>query len=170
MNNLRIGGFTPFSTVDYPDMLVSVIFLQGCNWRCYYCHNKSLLPNTKSGCLEFDTILEFIKTRINLIDGVVFSGGEPLIQSGLLDAIKEIKQLGLLVGLHTSGSCPNRLLEVLGLVDWVCLDLKTRLEEHSNVTNVKNSGIDAFRSAEILRQSSVKYMIKFSKGEIYDRK
>lgn len=90
-NPLYIGGVVSLSTVDYPDYIASVIFLQGCCWRCKYCHNRLLQPIELSYSLPWEDILELLNSRRGFVDAVVFSGGEPLLQEGLPEAMLEVK-------------------------------------------------------------------------------
>ena len=124
-----VGGIAPFSTTDFPGRLAAVLFLQGCPWRCGYCHNPHLVPARRdpeenSREHAWDDVLAFLRSRRGLLDGVVFSGGEPTAQPGLADAIREVRALGFAIGLHTGGAYPRRLASVLPLVDWVGFDAK----------------------------------------------
>lgn len=152
---LRIGGVTPLSASDYPGKLAAVLYCQGCAWRCGYCHNPHLLEKKSSREIPWADILVFLRRRQGLLDAVVFSGGEPTLQPGLGEAMREVKRLGYLVGLHTAGIVPRRLGEVLPLVDWVGMDLKASWENHSSVTGVAGSGMRAKRSMELLLTSGV---------------
>ena len=87
---LRVGGITPLTTIDFPGKLAAVVFCQGCPWRCGYCHNPGLLDATQPGPLDWDDVLALLRQRHGLLDGVVFSGGEPLAQSGLPDALARV--------------------------------------------------------------------------------
>lgn len=140
---LDVGGFTPLSTTDWPGQLAAVVFVQGCPWRCHYCHNPSLQPR-QSGCGRdahtWDRLLGTLKQRQGLLDGVVFSGGEPTLDAGLERAMREVRELGFQVGLHTAGLYPQRLAKVLPLVDWVALDIKTEFEDYKAITSVPRSG------------------------------
>jgi pyruvate formate lyase activating enzyme len=131
------------STTDWPGQLAAVVFVQGCPWRCHYCHNPSLQPR-QSGCGRdshtWDRLLSTFKQRQGLLDGVVFSGGEPTLDVGLEAAMHEVRELGFLVGLHTAGLYPQRLAKVLALVDWVALDIKTEFEDYKAITSVPRSG------------------------------
>jgi pyruvate formate lyase activating enzyme len=152
---LRIGGVTPLSASDYPDKLAAVLYCQGCAWRCTYCHNTHLLEKRSAREIPWADILVFLKKRQGLLDAVVFSGGEPTLQPSLGQAIRDVKALGYLVGLHTAGIVPERLREVLELVDWVSMDLKAPFHEHERVTRVPGSGARAQRSMELLLASGV---------------
>ena len=152
---LRIGGVTRLSASDYPGKLAAVLFCQGCAWRCSYCHNTHLLEKRSACEIPWADILAFLKKRQGLLDAVVFSGGEPTLQPELGEAMQEVKALGYLVGLHTAGIVPERLQEVLPLVDWVSMDLKAPFHGHDRVTQVAGSGKRAQRSMELLLASGV---------------
>ncbi|MHB1402662.1 MAG: anaerobic ribonucleoside-triphosphate reductase activating protein [Thiobacillus sp.] len=137
---LRVGGLTPLSTTDWPGMLAAVVFCQGCPWRCGYCHNPGLIPPRGDHEIPWEDVLVFLRRRQGLLDGVVFSGGEPTAQAGLADAMREVRALGFKVGLHTGGMYPQRLAAVLPLVDWVGLDVKAPFAEYARVTGVAGSG------------------------------
>ncbi len=121
---LKIGGVQRFSTLDYPGKMSAVLFLQGCQWACEFCHNVHLQPIQSAGIIDFESVLPWLETRKGKLDAVVFSGGEPLLQSNLPLAIEKTRLLGFKIGLHTSGSLPKRLAEVLPLTDWVGFDFK----------------------------------------------
>jgi len=148
-----VGGLTPLSTVDWPGELAAVVFCQGCAWNCPYCHNASLRPfgpakGAPQGVSEPDApagqnvpgappwaeILEWLKTRQGLLDAVVFSGGEPLLQPGLARAMRDVRGLGFKIGLHTSGMDPAALARVLPLADWIGLDVKAPRAAYDRVT------------------------------------
>ena len=152
---LRIGGLTPLSASDYPDKLAAVVFCQGCAWRCHYCHNPHLLKKKSSAEVPWSEIVSFLEKRRGLLDAVVFSGGEPTLQAWLQQAMQEVKALGYLVGLHTAGIVPGRLAQVLPLVDWVSMDLKSGFDSHEQVTGVRGSGERARESYELIRASGV---------------
>ena len=111
--DIHVGGITPFTTIDFPGRLAAVIFCQGCPWRCRYCHNRHLLESGEAGQYSWNDTFRWLETRRGLLDGVVFSGGEPLLQKQLPEAIGQIHQNGFEVALHTSGVYPERLSKVL---------------------------------------------------------
>jgi pyruvate formate lyase activating enzyme len=153
---LKIGGVTPFTSIEFPGRLAAVLFCQGCPWRCGYCHNPHLLPDEANGVNDWRDAIHFLKKRHGLLDAVVFSGGEPTIQQGLPDAIREVKEIGLKVGLQTSGAYPECLRETLPLVDLVTMDIKAPFEEYDGITGVAGSGEIARKSAELVLQSGVR--------------
>lgn len=126
-DSLRLGGFVPFSTVDYPGQLSAVLFCQGCPWRCRYCHNPHL-QEFSTGDISWSEVQSFLERRVGLLNAVVFSGGEPTAQRGLEPAMRWVRSLGFRVGLHTAGIYPGRLRHILPLVDWVGLDIKAPLD------------------------------------------
>lgn len=147
---MQIGGFIPFTTIDFPLVNTScVVFCQGCPWHCPYCQNRDL-QLFSSGSLNWDDILSKIEERKNFLEGVVFSGGDPLFQDDLKGALEDVRALGLKTGLHTAGPWPERLAEVLPLLDWVGLDIKTCFDDYDTVTGVPNSGKKAEKSLKLL--------------------
>jgi pyruvate formate lyase activating enzyme len=152
---LRVGGLARLSATDYPGKLAAVVFCQGCAWRCGYCHNPELQPARGEREIAWAEVRAFLERRRGLLDAVVFSGGEPTQQRGLESAMREVKAMGFLVGLHTAGIVPWRLAKVLPLVDWAAMDVKAKLEEHESVTRVAGSGERARQSLELLRASGV---------------
>ena len=157
---LRVGGLTPLSTTDWPGMLVAVVFCQGCPWRCSYCHNPHLIPAHGADEIPWDAVLALLHRRRGLLDGVVFSGGEPTAQDGLADAMREVRTLGFKVGLHTGGAYPRRLAEVLPWVDWVGLDAKAPFADYARITGVAGSGTRAQASLDAVLAAGVPYEIR----------
>ncbi len=143
-----IGGFTPFSTIDWPGKLASTVFISGCPWRCHYCHNPHL--QTRRHGESWPQILNFLKSRINLLDGVVLSGGEPLSDRFFEKMICDIQQQGFELALHTSGMYPGRLKKALPQLQWVGLDIKTTERRYENLTGQTKSFAQTAQSLEIL--------------------
>lgn len=160
MCELRIGGFVPFSTVDYPGQLAAVVFCQGCSWRCRYCHNPHLLPARRQAQHTWAEILAFLEKRRGLLDAVVFSGGEPTLQAGLVQALREVRALGYRVGLHSAGVAPSRLAPLLPHVDWLGLDIKAPRHAYPRITGVPGSGEAAFASLELVLKAGVAYELR----------
>lgn len=155
MRELLIGGVETFSTVDFPDRLAAVVFMQGCPWRCPFCYNQSIQQIGKETGFLWAKFIEFLQRRQGKLDGVVFSGGEPLVQDGLLDAMQEVKSLGFEIGLHTGGYRPEHLAKVLPIVDWVGLDIKAPLdiERYKDITKTNHLSA-VLQSLDILVQSN----------------
>ncbi|MCM2304447.1 MAG: anaerobic ribonucleoside-triphosphate reductase activating protein [Elusimicrobia bacterium] len=154
---LRLGGLTPLSTTDYPGALAAVLFCQGCPWRCSYCHNPHLIPADAEPEREWGAARAFLRGRKGLLDAVVFSGGEPTLQDGLADAMREVRGMGFKVGLHTGGAYPERLRDLLPLVDWVGLDVKGSFERYEAVNGVPGSGGKALESLRLVVESGVEH-------------
>ena len=152
---LRLGGWTPLSTTDYPGRLAAVLFCQGCPWSCLYCHNPHLIPADAPPQRDWNAILDFLRRRDGLLDAVVFSGGEPTLQAGLAEAMREVRGLGFRIGLHTAGPYPERLAEVLSHVDWVGFDVKAPFETYGRINGVPESGAKARESLRLLVASGV---------------
>lgn len=133
MRPLNIAGLHRSSLIDFPKKIASVVFTQGCNLRCPWCHNSRLVPaqlSEESADFDPEKCLAFIKSRSDLMDGVVITGGEPLLQPSLGGFIQAIKEMGLLVKLDTNGTLPSRLKKFLDadLIDYVAMDIKAPLE------------------------------------------
>lgn len=129
--NLIVGGVETFSTVDFPGHMAAVVFLQGCPWRCPFCYNTPLQKIGAETNFVWSKFVEFLERRKGILDAVVFSGGEPLVQDNLAQAMSQVRDMGYKIALHTGGYRPEKLAEVLPLVDWVGFDIKTPfVEEH----------------------------------------
>lgn len=152
---LRLGGLTPLSTTDYPGALAAVLFLQGCPWRCSYCHNPHLIAADAPPERAWADALEFLERRRGLLDAVVFSGGEPTAQAGLAGAARAARALGFKVGLHTGGAYPERLEALLPLLDWVGLDVKAPFADYAAVNGAPGSGAKAKESLRLIVKSGV---------------
>ena len=117
---MRIGGFVPFTSIDYPGELAAVVFCQGCPWRCSYCHNPHLLDARSTELLDWQALLEVLSLRKGLLDAVVFSGGEPTLQDTLPGAITEVKKMGFTGRRHLNRLSPGHtltsLIQDLGVV------------------------------------------------------
>jgi pyruvate formate lyase activating enzyme len=133
---MKIAALVKTSLVDYPGLIAAVIFTQGCNFRCVYCHNYDLLAVEKKGeYLSETAVLKFLKGRQNFLDGLVITGGEPTLQAGLIPFITQVKQLGYQVKLDTNGTAPLILRELLAakLLDFVAMDVKASPERYAKI-------------------------------------
>lgn len=156
-DSLQIAGIVPMSTVDWPDHLCATVFLQGCPWNCFYCHNQHLIPTRTPGTVSWGEVRSLLRRRRGLLDGVVLTGGEALRQDALADAAAEVKEMGFAVGLHTAGAYPGRLRDLLaaGLVDWVGLDAKALPEHYEEVVGRGGAAVRAQESLEVALASGV---------------
>lgn len=168
-NRLLVGGIVSLTTVDYPDHLAAVVFLQGCPWRCVYCHNPHLQTISQEESLPWEDVLNLLDTRRGFIEAVVFSGGEPLFQGALLPAIADVKQLGFKIGLHTAGTYPDRFATVVPFLDWVGFDVKQTFNDYQLITNIFGSGEKALESLQILLASNVDYEVRMTLHESIEK-
>jgi len=138
---LRIAGLEKCSTVDFPGGLAAVLFAPGCNYRCFYCHNRQILESPP--LLDEAEVFRFLKKRTGLLDAVVFSGGEPTLQHDLADAAKAVRALGYKIKLDTNGSRPEVLKSLLdeNLLDYVAMDYKAPFGDYSAITGHDASGV-----------------------------
>lgn len=154
-----VGGLTPLSTTDWPGRLAATVFCQGCAWDCPYCHNAGLRA-FGAGERFWAEVLALLETRRGLLEAVVFSGGEPLLQPGLAEAMHEVRDLGFKVGLHTSGMAPEALARVLPLTDWIGLDVKAPRTAYGRITGVAASADAAWESLDLVRKSGVAFELR----------
>lgn len=164
MTDLAIAGIQPLSTVDWPGKLAAVLFLQGCPWSCPYCHNFGILDPNVPGVVPWEDVVALLNRRKGLLDGVVFSGGEATRQAALVDAARQVKELGFQVGLHTSGAYPRIFEDLLNqhLVDWVGLDVKAIPGDYAEVAGPAVSAVKAERSLSALVKSGIDYEVRFT--------
>lgn len=153
-----VGGLTPFTTIDFPGRLAAVVFCQGCPWRCGYCHNPHL-HSPQGRERPWSDVLDWLETRQGLLDGVVFSGGEPLLQRGLAAALGEVRTRGFATALHTAGIYPERLAAVLPTLDWVGFDVKGPFEDYRRITGA-GDGETALAALEELLKAGTDHEIR----------
>jgi pyruvate formate lyase activating enzyme len=137
--DLGIKGFLPVSMLDWDGNLVSTLFTGGCNFRCPYCHNSDLVVNShRLEDISFEVIEKHLIAKDGWLDGVVVTGGEPLIHPRLNELLKRIKSLGYCVKLDTNGALPGALQKLLEeeLVDYVAMDIKTSFVKYQQVTKL----------------------------------
>ena len=154
---LRVGGMVPLTTIDYPGQLACVLFCQGCAWRCRYCHNPQLIPPRGTEQVDWRRVMAFLQRRQDLLDAVVFSGGEPTLQDALPGAMDEVRAMGFHIGLHSAGIKPAAFAKALAGADWVGFDVKALPEDCQAITRVEGSGTANWRSLEHLLASDVDY-------------
>ncbi|PIS32305.1 anaerobic ribonucleoside-triphosphate reductase activating protein [Candidatus Peregrinibacteria bacterium CG08_land_8_20_14_0_20_41_10] len=135
---MLLAGLEKLSLIDYPEQISAILFTQGCNFRCPFCHNPELIPlENKYPFSEKDLFL-FLDKRHGLLDGVTITGGEPLLQHNLVSLIEKIKAKDFLVKLDTNGTNPVLLKKLIktGLVDYWAMDIKGPLEKYAFITKV----------------------------------
>lgn len=158
---MKIGGFIKTSFVDYPGKIASVVFTQGCNLRCSYCHNASLMAaeNRTDGILP-EEIFQWLAGRKDMIDSVVISGGEPTLQTDLKVFIEELKLMNFLVKLDTNGTNPDVLRTLLDeeLLDFIAMDIKAPLNKYHSISGTSQLNLSLIReSAELIKTCGIEY-------------
>ncbi|MBN2831096.1 MAG: anaerobic ribonucleoside-triphosphate reductase activating protein [Candidatus Omnitrophica bacterium] len=159
---MKIGGFVRSSLVDYPGKVAAVIFTQGCNFRCPYCHNPQLVyPEFFTEPVPFEYVWEFLGERRGLLEGVVFSGGEPTLQDDLPEVIRKVRSLGYAVKLDTNGSNPDVLAEVLPHLDYIAMDIKAPFgDAYARVCGVTMDDYEIRRSMLLIRATGLSYAFR----------
>lgn len=148
-----ISGLQKLTLLDYPGKVACTVFTGGCNFRCPFCHNASLvLPDMVDNAIPDDDILSFLKKRAGTLDGVAITGGEPLLHKGIDDFLRRVKDLGYMVKLDTNGSFPDHLEKIIneGLADRIAMDIKNSPELYP-----KTIGIPGFDIAPVERSKNL---------------
>lgn len=157
-DNLVIGGMAAFSTVDYPQHLAATLFLQGCPWRCHYCHNPHLIPlQPGDEEITWQQAHRQLKSRQGLLEAVVFSGGEPTIQKALLPALQQTRELGFRNGLHTGAPHLKLLEPLLPWLDWVGLDIKALPADYEIITTNRHAELESWAAIGALQKAGVDF-------------
>ena len=151
-----IGGIQRTSLLDFPDKISAIVFAQGCNFNCGYCHNPDLL-NSKKDIYSTDVFFEFLDKRKGKLDGVVITGGEATLQPDLITFIKEIKARGFLVKLDTNGYRPDVIEQALPFIDYIAMDIKAPLKKYNEITRINIDTQKIEKSIEIIMNSKVDY-------------
>lgn len=155
---MNIGGLQKVSLIDYPGKISAIIFTQGCNFRCPYCHNPQLVdPKLYRPCLFSKDILDFLAHRRGKLDAVTITGGEPTLQEDLIPLIQKIRKMGFAVKLDSNGSRPDVLAHLLKdkLLDFIALDIKAPLDKYSQVVKVQMDTGAIAQSVRLVIQSKI---------------
>lgn len=164
---MKIAGLQKNSTIDYPGYLSSVIFVSGCNYNCYYCHNRHLLDAEEKVLKE--EVFNFLEKRKGLIDGVVITGGEPSLYSELPSFISDIKSMGYMIKLDTNGTNPDMVKSLIedNLIDYVAVDYKAPFYKYGLIDAVadeleiiKDNEANIRKSIEYIMNSGIDYEIR----------
>lgn len=155
---MKINGLLKLTLLDFPGYTACTVFFGGCNFRCPFCHNASLVRGEGED-ISVDEFFKFLSKREGIIDGVAVTGGEPLLQRELYDFLKRIKDMGFLVKLDTNGSFPEKLKELCraGLVDYVAMDIKSSPEGYSRAAGCNVSIEKVRESVDYLLSGAVDY-------------
>jgi pyruvate formate lyase activating enzyme len=155
---MDIAGLAKTSTIDYAGKIACVVFTAGCNYKCWYCHNKELLSNPL--LLDEHEFFSFLKKRASMLEGVVISGGEPTQQKDLLSFALKIKEMGYSIKLDTNGSNPKVLSNLLqnSAVDYVAVDYKAPFNRYLSVCKHDAAGVQ--ECAGILQKSHISWEMR----------
>lgn len=152
-----IGGLVKTSLIDYPGKIACVVFVTGCNFRCGYCHNRSLVNHEVEG-IPLEQVIIFLKKRKHQLEAIVISGGEPTLNQNVIDLIEIAKSLGYAVKLDTNGSNP-KMLELLikrNLIDYIAMDIKTTYAQYQDLTQYKSLHLIK-QSIQLIIESPIPY-------------
>ncbi len=143
-----IKGFQKLTLLDYPGKAAATIFTPGCDMRCPFCHNASLVLNEGDQLVDPEEVLAFLRKRKGILAGLAITGGEPLMQPDIMEFMKQVKDLGMEVKLDTNGSFPSRLEDILkaGLADYVAMDIKNCRAKYAVTSGLPESANDGLLS------------------------
>jgi len=156
---MLIGGFQKMTVLDFPGKIACILFTYGCNLKCPFCHNASLVIDDIEEFSE-DEIFKYLEKRKGILDGVCVSGGEPFLQPDIMDFLKKLKNTGLAVKIDTNGTFPEKLREAVenGLVDYVAMDIKNSKEKYPLITGIEGLKLDKIQqSVDFLLNSNIDY-------------
>ncbi|NLL56263.1 MAG: anaerobic ribonucleoside-triphosphate reductase activating protein [Clostridiales bacterium] len=158
---MDIKGFQKLTLLDFPGKVACTVFTGGCNFRCPFCHNSSLVVDIKNApSISQTEIINYLEKRKGILDGVCVSGGEPLMQKNLKRFLTKVKELGYQIKIDTNGSYPDILQSLIDqkLVDYVAMDIKNSPEKYALTTGLANIDLDKIKqSVNILMDSNIDY-------------
>lgn len=158
---MNFNGFQKLTLLDYPGKVACTLFTAGCNLRCPFCHNASLVTHIDNSNIYIkEEILSYLKKRQGILEGVCISGGEPLLQPDIEEFIREVKDLGYKVKLDTNGFFPDKLISLVdkGLIDYVAVDFKNTYKKYPATTGIENLDVSPFkRTVEFLLSGKVDF-------------
>jgi len=166
---VNIGGLQAFSLSDFPGCVSALVFAQGCNFRCPFCHNSRLVPMTADPRTLFPVrdVLDFLEDRKGRLDGVVVSGGEPTLQADLADFLSTLKTMGFAVKLDTNGSNPESLQRLVTerLLDYIAMDLKAPWVKYNRLTGIVAPIDKLKRSMGLIAESGIPHEFRTTRVE-----
>jgi pyruvate formate lyase activating enzyme len=157
---MLIGGLQKLSLIEYPGKIAAIIFTQGCNFRCSYCHNPELVkPALYATPLSEEILLEFLQSRLGRLQGVSITGGEPTMQKDLISVMKRLKSMGYAVKLDTNGSNPDMLREIIveKLADYIAMDVKAPFYSYQYVVRARIDTDAIEQSIRLIISSDIPY-------------
>jgi len=158
---MNIGGLQKTSLLDYPDSISAIIWTVDCNFRCPFCYNKNLVFK-KAELFSEEDVLDLLKQRKKLLDAVVVSGGEPLLQKDLIDFLKKVKKMGYLIKIDTNGTYPEKLQKLIDekLADYISMDVKAPKKKYNQLAGVKVDIAKIEKSIKLIKQNAPDYEFK----------
>lgn len=156
---MNFAGMQKLTLLDYPGKVACIVFTKGCNFRCPFCHNASLVEGGQGPLISDTEVLAFLSKRMGVLEGICISGGEPLLQKDIADFMRKVKKLGYAVKLDTNGSNPEILQDLIseGLVDYVAMDIKNTFEKYDKTCGTEVDISKIKKSIEILKTSKIDY-------------
>jgi pyruvate formate lyase activating enzyme len=157
---MKIGGLQKFSLIDFPGRISAIVFTQGCNFRCSYCHNPELVdPDQYGPILPEAEVISFLEKRRGRLDAVTLTGGEPTLQPDIDLFLREIKGMGYLTKVDTNGSNPDLIEKLIRdrLVDYLAMDVKGPLRMYERIANVKVDTVKIRRSIDLIAASGMEH-------------
>ena len=157
---MLLKGLQKTTLLDYPEKVACTVFTGGCNLRCPFCHNASLVNIVDNTEIDENEFFSFLKKRVNILDGVCITGGEPLLQKDIKEFISKIKALGYAVKLDTNGFYPQKLRELIeaGLVDYVAMDIKSSKSGYGRAVGIEDFDVSpVLESAELLLSGNLDF-------------
>lgn len=160
---MKINGLQKLTLLDFPGRTACTVFLAGCDFRCPFCHNFELTDSAADVVMESDELLEFLKGRTGLLDGVAFTGGEPTMRKDLPELLAAVKALGYATKLDTNGNHPKVLKRLLDehLVDYVAMDVKNSPERYAVTAGLERMDLSSVKeSLQLLKDSGIDYELR----------
>jgi pyruvate formate lyase activating enzyme len=163
--DMKIEGIQPFTLSDYPGHCAAIVFTAGCNYRCPFCHNKSLWTTHSDEAKYYQEEKNFfslLMDRKKILDGVVITGGEPTIQPDLLDFIKKIRYFDYKIKLDTNGSCPQILEKLIKdrFIHYIAMDIKAPLPKYSALSGLDISTAAILKSIQLISKSKINHLFR----------
>lgn len=158
---LPIYSLTPFTMLDFPERTACIVWFSGCNMRCPYCHNPQIVKG--KGYKDIQDVLAFLEKRQGLLDGVVLSGGEATLYSGLLDFVRDVKRMGYAIKLDTNGTRPEMIRSLLDeeLLDYISLDYKAPIKRFKRVSGANKQFENFSQTLDLLcEQNSIGFEVR----------
>lgn len=157
---MKVAGYEKISLQDYPNHISCIIFTQGCNLKCPFCQNSTLIPFENNDLVDENEILEYLELRKNILNGVTISGGEPTMQQDLKEFIQKVKKIGLDVKLDTNGINYNLLKDLIEekLVDYIAMDIKNSFKKYDETSGIEKINTEnILNSITLLKQNKIDY-------------